>query len=69
MVFCLFPLYGRFLSISTASTAPITIMMIANAAIPSSNVDVDAKPVTGEDVGAVVAGLCTYMPVSAVDPQ
>lgn len=50
-----FSVYGRFLSISTARTATQMTMTIIIAATPSITVLVDAKPVTGEAVGAVVA--------------
>jgi hypothetical protein len=55
--FCLASLaYGRFLDISTAKTATHTIMTIITAAIPSSTVPVDARPVGGAAVGAGVGG-------------
>jgi hypothetical protein len=41
-------LYGCFLSVRIASTTPIMTMTIITAAIPSSTVPVDAKPVTGD---------------------
>jgi hypothetical protein len=47
--------YGRFLSISIASTATHMIMTITTTATPNITVAVDAKPVTGEAVGAAVA--------------
>ena len=47
--------YGRFLVTSIASTAPMMIITIIIAAIPYSTVSVDAKPVSGVAVGAVVA--------------
>ena len=53
--FCLALLYGRFLIISTASTAPMMIMTTMTATIPSIRSFVVAKPVTGEVVGAGVA--------------
>jgi hypothetical protein len=57
VVLCSFALaYGRFLSISIISIAPIMTMMIAITATPNSTVDVDARPVGGEAVGAGVAG-------------
>ena len=57
--FCLASwVYGRFLSVKTASTAPIMIMTIITAAIPNSRLPVDASPVTGEGYGdAVGAGV------------
>ena len=55
---CLLLLYGCFLIINSASTTPIIMMTIITATIPSSTVDVDARPVGGEAVGAgVAAGL------------
>jgi hypothetical protein len=48
--------YGRFLSVSTASTATHMTITIIIAAIPNSTVPVDAKPVTGGAVGAGVGG-------------
>jgi len=47
--------YGRFLRVSTASIAPIMTITITITATPNSTVPVDAKPDTGEAVGAVVA--------------
>ena len=45
------------------------IITIITAAIPYSKDAVDAKPVTGEVVGAGLAGDdATYMLVSAFDP-
>ena len=54
--FCvhLFSLYGRFLSISTASAATHMIITITITATPNITVPVDAKPVGGEAVGAAV---------------
>ena len=47
----LLSIYGRFLSISTASTATHTTITIANAATPNSTVPVDATPETGDGYG------------------
>jgi hypothetical protein len=48
--------YGRFLSISTASTATHMTITIITAATPNSTVPVDARPVTDGAVGAGDAG-------------
>ena len=65
-----FPLvYGRFLIISTARTAPMMIMTMMMATPIISTVEVDAKPVGGEAAGAIVApGAPAMMCVSAHDP-
>ena len=61
--------YGFFLNKSKPSMAIAMTITIITAAIPSSTVAVDAKPVTGVGVGAAVAeGPCTVMPVCALDP-
>ena len=53
-----FEAYGRFLVTRIASTAPITIMMMAMATIPNMSVVFEAKLVAGAGVGAgVAAGL------------
>ena len=46
--------YGRFLAIISASTTTHMTITIITAAIPNSTVPVDARPVTGADVGAGV---------------
>ena len=68
VVFIWFSPYGRFLTVRTASTAPIITITIITAAIPNSTVPVDAKPVTGAAVGgAVGAAGSTVKLVSALD--
>ena len=52
-MFCFF-VYGRFLSVRIASTAPIMIITIITAAIPNSKLANDAKPVTGVGYGGAV---------------
>ena len=55
---------------SNASTAPIMIMTIMTAAMPYSKLAVDAMPVSGVAVGAVVGGaLITLKLVSSLDGQ
>ena len=46
--------YGRFLLSISRIKAPIMIITIIIATTPNSTVAVDAKPVTGEAVGAAV---------------
>ena len=46
--------YGRFLSITASIAAPIMTITIITAAIPSSRLLVDAKPVAGEGYGDAV---------------
>ena len=65
-----FLVYGRFLSISIASTAPIMTMTIIIATIPYMSVAFEAKPVSGVAVGAGVAAAGLTAKVdSADDPQ
>jgi len=50
----LLSLYGRFLNRTASIATPIMTMAIITAAIPNSRLANDAKPETGEAVGAVV---------------
>ena len=47
--------YGRFLKSTASIATPIITITITIIATPSITVPVDAKPVTGEAVGAGVA--------------
>jgi hypothetical protein len=63
-------LYGFFLSIINASTAPIMTMTTMTATMPYSKLADDARPVSGVAVGADVAGaLITLKLVSSLDGQ
>ena len=62
--------YGRFLSVSIASIAPIMIITMIIAMIPYSTVLFEAKPLAGVAVGAAVAaGAPAETCVSADDGQ
>jgi hypothetical protein len=52
---CLLPLYGCFLIINSARTAPIMMMTIMIAMIPYSSVVLFTRPVAGVAAGVAVA--------------
>ena len=64
-----FLVYGRFLSISIASMAPITIMTMMMDMIPYMRVVFEAKPDCGVDIGVVVVVGLTSKVDAADDHQ